>query len=308
MISTHTSSVPKEDFVFPSLLYSDSRCCQAGRWRSKWLSLALPGMLRALPCAPLVVTGHPRFLEIFCPCSRVHLKVTASVPVAPGGQCIGPGNSGIWLPWNSGLTTLKYSQRQKYILLMCLLDLRFQVSSQDAPQCTPRHALKDAANCTRWHNTSLLDCTLSSKLSTHFQVYFQACSQRHFQLHLMMPPSLLDRSSQVGSQDTPKYTLKREDTLNPTWLYASMYAPACSIQRLGEWQMPVSGRREAGGDRPAVFGRWVAAGVWGVVCGKWPPVDIDQNHDIGYYHCLNLICSVGTTTWSHNAWRSCCSL
>jgi len=58
IISRHTSSVPIGDFVFPTLLYCDSRCSQTCRWRSQvcWrrcqvlpvMSLALPGMSRLL--------------------------------------------------------------------------------------------------------------------------------------------------------------------------------------------------------------------------------------------------------------------
>src|SRR5882757_1563583 len=40
MSSRHTSSVPKEDAVFPRMLYCDSRCSQT-----------LPGLLPALPGA-----------------------------------------------------------------------------------------------------------------------------------------------------------------------------------------------------------------------------------------------------------------
>ena len=59
MISRRTSSVPKQDVVFPRLLYCDSRCSQTCRRRSQvccrhsqvlpGLSSALPGLSRALP-------------------------------------------------------------------------------------------------------------------------------------------------------------------------------------------------------------------------------------------------------------------
>jgi len=51
MISRRTSNVPKDD-VFPRLLYSDSMCFQACRWRSQVLQgllSALPGLSSALP-------------------------------------------------------------------------------------------------------------------------------------------------------------------------------------------------------------------------------------------------------------------
>jgi len=44
MISRRTCNVPK-DVIFPRLLYSDSRCFQACRWRSQ----VLPGLASALP-------------------------------------------------------------------------------------------------------------------------------------------------------------------------------------------------------------------------------------------------------------------
>jgi len=40
MISRHTSSIPKEDVVFPKLVYSDFRCSQASPQRSQ----VLPGL------------------------------------------------------------------------------------------------------------------------------------------------------------------------------------------------------------------------------------------------------------------------
>jgi len=56
-------------------------------------------------------------------------------------------------------------------------------------------------------------------------------------------------------------TLTREDTSNFTWLYASMYAPACSIKRCVELQISGMRRHEAGGVWPGRFGRRQ------VVCG-----------------------------------------
>jgi len=45
MISKRTSSVPKEDVVFPRLLHCDLRCSQTCRRPSQ----VLPGLLLALP-------------------------------------------------------------------------------------------------------------------------------------------------------------------------------------------------------------------------------------------------------------------
>jgi len=69
MISRHTSSVPKQDVVFPRLLYWNWRCSQSGHrcaqacgWHSQHscrrfevlqaLSLLPPGLSTALPAAP----------------------------------------------------------------------------------------------------------------------------------------------------------------------------------------------------------------------------------------------------------------
>jgi hypothetical protein len=68
--------------------------------------------------APTVVTGTPRCSQASdrrsqacgrrsqaCHrCSQVLLGV-------PAGRCIGPANSGIWRPWDSGPATLRLSQR-----------------------------------------------------------------------------------------------------------------------------------------------------------------------------------------------------
>jgi len=79
MISSHTCNIPK-DVVFPRLLFSDSRCFQAGHWRSHVLlglssaipdlslvlpdlSLALPHLLSALPGLTPALPGAPKCTE-----------------------------------------------------------------------------------------------------------------------------------------------------------------------------------------------------------------------------------------------------
>jgi len=101
------------------------------------------------------------------------------------------------------------------------LDLRSQVSSQDAPMYTPGHALKDSFNCTRWHTPSLLDCTLPSTLPGMLSRTLPIA------LDGTLPASLTVRS-EVSSQDALKHT--SEHALNsqlhsmthsqPAWLYA----------------------------------------------------------------------------------------
>jgi len=199
--------------------------------------------------------------------------------------------------------------------LPACLTVRSQVSCQDAPKYTeyvlkytPGHAPKEAHTCTRWHTASLLDCTLPNQRSRSSQVHSWASSQVCFQLHSMA-------HSQPTWLYSSKYTFKREDTPNLTWLYARMYPPACSIQRLAELQKPGtgrhqlqapdSGRSEAGAVWWAVFGRrHVGFGVSQMAGGVWWP-----NHGIGRYKSLNLIFSTATKTRSHNAsWSSCWQL
>jgi len=112
--------------------------------------------------------------------------------------------------------------------LPACLTIRSHVSSKDALNNTPEHALKYTPNRTWWHTPILLECTLPSKLWRHSEEYLRVRTQVH---------------PRVGR----KFTLKREDTRNLTWLYAPMYAPAYSIQRLAELQTPGTGRSEAGG-------------------------------------------------------------
>jgi len=74
MISRRTSSIPKEDVVFPTLLYCDSRCSPR----------LVTGTLRLVVSAPSLVTGAPRcflgHLE-FSPVLRGVLKHTTLSPM-----------------------------------------------------------------------------------------------------------------------------------------------------------------------------------------------------------------------------------
>jgi len=65
------------------------------------------------------------------------------------------------------------------------------------------------------------------------------------------------------------------------------YAPTCWIQRLVQFRIPGTGRREAGGV-------WHVAGGGKLVGGS-------RNHDVGLYHHLKLIGSTPTETKSHDA-------
>jgi len=78
MLSRRTSSVPKEDVVFPWLLYCDTRCSQTCCRRSKacrqrtqtsrWRSQVLPGLSSALPGLPgasNVLSSAPRYSQTY---------------------------------------------------------------------------------------------------------------------------------------------------------------------------------------------------------------------------------------------------
>jgi len=70
MISRHTSSVPKDNDLFPRLLYCDSRGSQTCHLRSQ----VLPGLSSALPCANNVLSGALR-------CSQICHKHSPGTPV-----------------------------------------------------------------------------------------------------------------------------------------------------------------------------------------------------------------------------------
>jgi hypothetical protein len=69
-------------------------------------------------------------------------------------------------------------------------------------------ALLYAPNCSRWHTSGLLDCTLSSMLSKRSNAYSPACTHIHSQLHSMILPACLTIRSQVNSYDFAKNTSK----------------------------------------------------------------------------------------------------
>jgi len=74
------------------------------------LWLALSGLSPALPGAANLVAGAFRCSQAcgwrFQTCRR-RSRVLAGVPE---GHCVGPVNSGIWSPWDSGPTTLRHSE------------------------------------------------------------------------------------------------------------------------------------------------------------------------------------------------------
>ena len=106
MISRGTCNILKEDVVFPSLLFRDSRYSQPYRRSSQvlpGLSLALPDRLLALPSDPKLVVRAPRCCQVhpkFSPALRGVLKLTtitlmvlryqpSEIPVTPKASVTG---------------------------------------------------------------------------------------------------------------------------------------------------------------------------------------------------------------------------
>jgi len=110
------------------------------------------------------------------------------------------------------------------------LSRRSQVHSKYAPKYsskyilkyTPRRALKDAPKCTRWHTSSLLDCTIPSKLTRCSQAYPQAHSQVHSLLRSMA------RSQPAWY--TLQSTLKIHSQVH-LWVPSQVHSRACSQGR-----------------------------------------------------------------------------
>jgi len=103
---------------------------------------------------------------------------------------------------------------------------------------------------------SLHDYTLPSQLTS--------CSQVHSEYVLKYTPGhALKDAPNCTRWHTPSLlgstlpsTLSRGKAPDLVWLYASMYAPGCSIQRLAELQEPGTRRRVAGDGWPMAHGVW----------------------------------------------------
>jgi len=101
-----------------------------------------------------------------------------------------------------------------------------------APKYTPRHALKDAPNCTWWHTPSQHDCTLRSKLSRGKTLPIL--------LDYMLPCMLLHARSR------------------------DLLSCRCYAME-GVWLVAGGGQCLAGGGRSG----HIVCGVWRVVGGRW---------------------------------------
>ena len=177
--------------------------------------------------------------------------------------------------------------------------------------------------------SNALHCTLPTKLSSRSQAHSGARSQVHSQLHLMTLPACLTIRSQVSSQNTlkhtPEYALKY--TSNYTWCHnpslleymlpselsrcSQVHSRARSLLHSPEakhsqshlticshvcsWVLDPETCWVAGTMHREVYSRWRVAEA-----GRQAADGASQNHDVGRYHSLNHIFSVGTATRSHN--------
>jgi len=132
--------------------------------------------------------------------------------------------------------------------------------------------------------------------------------------------------SQVSSQGTPKntseypckYTSKYPCKYTSESL-ASTFSRGNTVPISLDYMLPctllyarsrdfLSCRSQVlGGMKQVAYGGQCLAGsMWHVVCGRWRATYGGQNHDVGWHHSLNLICSVPTATRSHDASWSWC--
>jgi len=137
------------------------------------------------------------------------------------------------------------------------LTIRSQGSYQDAPKYTPNTLSSTPLSTFSSSLLNMLSRTLLIALDDIPAAYLTVCSEVCSQDALKHTPG-----------NAHKYTLQRQDTSNPTRLYAPMYAPRCSIQKLAELLAPGTGRRVAGGEwREASGRRQVAGGGWREMLG-----------------------------------------
>jgi len=176
------------------------------------------------------------------------------------------------------------------------LTVRSQVSSHDAFKHTP----------------SLLHYMLWGKITKCSQALSRVPPRKTLRIALDGTLTVcLTVRSRVSSQcalkhtpeHTPKYTVQLQDTPNLTWLYAVMYAPGCSIQRLAELQAPGTGRQVAGGGRWEVGGgRRVSAAdiitsvdiiVWTSLSAWTLRPDLTIAHGYGVHNYILRFCNKG---------------
>jgi len=112
------------------------RRCFLSQNALQWFEV-LPGMSPALPGAPRLVVSAPWYSPGCHQTSYVHPDFSPVPSGAPACHCMGLVHSRIWLPWDSGPTTPRGSQRQKYILLI------YGLFDPTVMQCGTRNAPAD---------------------------------------------------------------------------------------------------------------------------------------------------------------------
>jgi len=139
MISRRTSSVAKDGF--PRQLYTRSICSQTCGRLSQACgqhSQVLPDLYSALADLLLALPGAPRLVLPSQTCHWLSQVFSGS----PEGHCIGPGNSGIWPPGDSGPTILRHSQRLPVTKIYCAdvyLQLHLIIDIPVAVMYSPHH-------------------------------------------------------------------------------------------------------------------------------------------------------------------------
>jgi len=107
IIFRHTCSAPKQDVVFPRLLYHDLSCFQA---HCLWCQV-LRSMLPAFSGVPRLVTWIRRCSPSCHQTLYVLRDWSFMLPCERERHPIGLVKSGIWILWDSSPTTSKLSQR-----------------------------------------------------------------------------------------------------------------------------------------------------------------------------------------------------
>jgi len=136
-----------------------------------------------------------------------------------------------WLRWIAHSQTAQHTLSRRSRLNSEFASKYF---SEYILKYTPRHALKDAPNCTWWHTHSLLDCMLPSQLTRCSEAYSKAHSQIQIQLHSMVHSqdvwytlqSTLEIHCQVHSRacSQGRFQLHSMSHSQPDWQYAPKYS------------------------------------------------------------------------------------
>jgi len=112
---------------------------------------ALPGLWLAHACLSQAFPGAPRFVASAPRCSTGYgwrsqscCQFSQVLPGVPEGHCIGPVNSRIWHPWDSGPTTLRHSQR------LLVNNIHFADDGHGAPHACNATAIFEEYTAAGW--------------------------------------------------------------------------------------------------------------------------------------------------------------